>query len=435
MANEIRISGFAQQGRQKAEKQFKSFDSELSELTGCELYPGTLNLILDRPIRLNNETARYFDSGKRMIWKARLEMIDVWVYRWPHTPLHVVEILARDKLRETLNLTSSIKLELFLESQDLVKILLPARIIWSTFWLGRKTLYYRSEFYAELVRNCSRWAGATQLEGIFEGSMNSKVRQKLKNLPGALNTVRWFRRNITKPIRNRMLKPSYDLFQRKNTGSSESDNFTLNQVLNVLNYTKHSGQTYSADQFPAGYHTLRLFSQEIRGQRDPKARLAVTPINFVDISVLDVGCNQGGMLFEVADSIRWGVGLDYDSNMVNAATKINFQRSENNLSFYKFDLEKDPLDLIQDFLPEGRVDMVFLLSVCMWIRNWQEVIACLAYISDSMLFESNGSNAQQDEQAVFLKQIYGKVELIAGDSPDDPSQKNRRLYLCSDRDG
>jgi SAM-dependent methyltransferase len=201
------------------------------------------------------------------------------------------------------------------------------------------------------------------------------------------------------------------------------------QLLNLLNYTKTSSSSYSARRYPAGYHTIEIDGSRIQGQRDPRARLARVPIDFRGKTVLDIGSNQGGMLFAL-DGIKWGVGIDYDSRMVNAANRIRAARGATNLDFYVFDLEKEPLALIEDFLP-SRADIVFLLSVCAWLSNWRDVVGFAARSSDAMLFESNGTEWHQAEQERELQRRYASVEPLARASEDDPKQKRRRLYYCT----
>ena len=70
------------------------------------------------------------------------------------------------------------------------------------------------------------------------------------------------------------------------------------------------------------------------------------------------------MVFEIADQVRWAVGVDYDARMINAANRIKNATGANNTSFYVLDLQKDPLALISDFLPEQRVDICFSV-VCL----------------------------------------------------------------------
>ena len=98
---------------------------------------------------------------------------------------------------------------------------------------------------------------------------------------------------------------------------------------------------------------------------------------------------------------------------------------------YRANLETENLEYIKDFLPEEKVDVVFLLSVCMWIENWTQLLDYVPTISSKLIFESNGSEQQQTDQINYLKKIYKTVELIRGKSDDDPSQKNRQLYYCT----
>ena len=202
------------------------------------------------------------------------------------------------------------------------------------------------------------------------------------------------------------------------------------RVLNLLNYTKTSASAYSGDSFPAGYHSLDINGLKLRGQRDPHERTSLAPIDFGGKTVLDIGCNQGGMLFAVAGQIAHGVGIDYDSRVINAANRIRSHARAANVDFYVFDLQTEDLQLIRDLLPVDKVDVTFLLSVCMWIDNWREVIQFVRTISISLLFESNGKEAQQAEQVEYLRSVFPTVALLSQQSDDDSLQKKRKLYFC-----
>lgn len=212
-------------------------------------------------------------------------------------------------------------------------------------------------------------------------------------------------------------------------GSDQID-VEISKLLNLLAYTKTSGSSYSAQEFPSGYHTLRIAGHEFKGQRDPNERLQGVTFEFTGASVLDLGCNQGGMLFSIADRIKVGIGIDYDHRMVNAANRIRRHCDANNLDFYVFDLDGENLELLRNFLHERTVDIVFLLSVCMWLKNWQSVIDFARSISNAMLFESNGSEEQQRAQEAYLRSRYGNISKIRDASTDDAGQPNRRLFLC-----
>lgn len=202
------------------------------------------------------------------------------------------------------------------------------------------------------------------------------------------------------------------------------------KVLNLLNYTKTSGSEYNAVAYEAGYHSISLGQRRFKGQRDPLARLSDVPFDFSGATVLDIGCNQGGMLFSVANRIKRGVGVDYDHRLINAANRVRAYNGISNLDFYHFDIEQEKLGLLRNFIVGDRVDIIFLLSVCMWIANWKEVVAKCAATAPHLLFETNGSHEQQRDQLGELERAYKTVDLIRDSSIDDPGQKRRALYLC-----
>ncbi|NCA85470.1 MAG: class I SAM-dependent methyltransferase [Clostridia bacterium] len=205
------------------------------------------------------------------------------------------------------------------------------------------------------------------------------------------------------------------------------------RIINLLNHTKISGETYSGEKYPIGYHTIILGQNTLKGQRNPQQRLANVPFDFKNKTVLDLGCNQGGMLHALAKEIKAGYGVDYDARMINVANRIKSYSNNNNLNFYVFDLEKENLAYLQDFIESAKVDICFLLSICMWLKNWKEIITFSKSISDKMLFESNGKPEQQKEQIDFLTTLYKNVVLINKTSDDDALQKNRQLLLCNDK--
>lgn len=203
------------------------------------------------------------------------------------------------------------------------------------------------------------------------------------------------------------------------------------RIVNLIEYTKTNLSSYSAKEYESGYHELVVDGRVLTGQRSPTKRLGALPLDFKGKSVLDLGCNQGGMLLHIADQLKWGVGLDYDGKMVNVC---NLQKSVRQLTcvdFYVFDIDRDPHELILDFIPEHRVDVVFLLSVCMWVQKWKSLIDFCATISNVVVLETNGTDLQQEEQVDYLTQHFPTVQQITTVSDDDPKQKRRRLYLAS----
>lgn len=247
-----------------------------------------------------------------------------------------------------------------------------------------------------------------------------------------LGPVRRLARKAASQLRGGASSHKY-VFSRIDTDACiDGDERQLRQINNLLNFTKVSNSAYAAQGFPAAYHTVIINGQRIQGQRDPSMRLTLAPVDFRGKTVLDLGCNQGGMILQIANLVRWAVGVDYDARMINAANRIKIATGANNTSFYVIDLQKDPLALISDYLPEQRVDICFLLSVCAWLDNWQEVIDFAQSISSSMLFEATGSPQQQQQQIDYLQTRYRSVKMLAETSEDDPIQKERKLFYLTE---
>lgn len=211
---------------------------------------------------------------------------------------------------------------------------------------------------------------------------------------------------------------------------SREKQISISKTLSVIKYTSTRNVDYRAQGFEAAYHSVRLKGEYFRGQRECESRLRKINYNFSGKYVLDLGCNIGGMLHALSDKIRFGVGIDFSPKCINAANLIKSVNKVSNLDFYNFDLEREDLNMIKNFLPSKKMDICFLLSVCMWINNWKEVVSFCSDIAENLLFEANGSKWQQKEQVDFLHSRYSNVILVDDLSLDDPLQKNRKLYLC-----
>jgi SAM-dependent methyltransferase len=234
-----------------------------------------------------------------------------------------------------------------------------------------------------------------------------------------------------KKIINRFQNKKYKYsVERIETTSDDQMSMGVKKILNLLNYTKTSSVSYSAGVYDSGYHSFEIDGIEFKGQRIPKQRFSNLPISLEGKSVLDLGCNQGGMLHNFANEIMHGVGVDYDSRMINVANKIKSYTKRDNLDFYVFDLEKEDLYYLKDLLPQNKVDVVFMLSIAMWINNWKSVVNFSKEISECMIFETNGKDYQQEEQIAYLKSVYKNVDLVNDKSDDDVLTKNRMLYYC-----
>jgi SAM-dependent methyltransferase len=428
----VRLNGWVTSGRGNATVSARRNAGKIQNALGVSVIEGSLNIILERPMMFRDDTAVqiHLDRGPlHLEWPGRLNGTDVWLHRWQGAPLHVVEMLSTVHLRKHLHLSNGDKVQIEARKCDVGRISSVGRVTWTVFWLGRKRWTYTNDSYYFLAklwclnfgaaqfgteRNCGELT-MTLVKAIIKKSIGTPCLRASLRIYDQLNKI------SRKPFR----------FERMPLdGDRNAFDRPLTQVRNLLHYTKSSGSRYSAQRYPAGYHTVEINGRRLQGQRTPSERLKTVPVDFDGRTILDIGCNQGGMLFELSN-VKWAVGVDYDARMINAANRIKSLRKLSNLDFYVLDLEKEPLELIEDFIPEPRVDIVFLLSVCRWIGNWRDVIRYSASISSSMLLETTGPAGYQELQEAYLRKLYrGDVVLLAERSDDDPHNKHRKLFYC-----
>ena len=158
----IKIAGIVRSGRGAAAAQIAEIQSELEGIVNAAIIPGTLNIILDQPLRLNEAEARFFDQNLRMLWPATLNGIDVWVYRWKHTALHVVEVLSSVHLRDRFGLKDGDRVTLTMRSDHIDRISRMGRTVWAIVWVGRRDWCYTNDGYYVGLRKYCMALGATQ---------------------------------------------------------------------------------------------------------------------------------------------------------------------------------------------------------------------------------------------------------------------------------
>jgi PST family polysaccharide transporter len=213
----------------------------------------------------------------------------------------------------------------------------------------------------------------------------------------------------------------------------EPDDAEILNIFKVLDEVRRSGEQYSGAGAVVGYHSLELKGKKFRGQRECAERLAQVPYDFKHKVVVDLGCNVGGMLHCLGKTIRRGYGFDVNPNCINAAQLIRNLNQAGNLEFYTFDLDAQPMSLLNCFLQGQKPDICFLLSMCRWLERWEEVVCEASQLAGTLLFESNGSPREQEKQAALLQKYFQQVNLISESSPDDFVLGDRKLYLCTER--
>ena len=200
-------------------------------------------------------------------------------------------------------------------------------------------------------------------------------------------------------------------------------------ILEIIKYVKTSDKAYSAKHIDIGYQSIEIDNVYHRGQRDCLERINTCKkeYDFTNKNVLDIGCCIGGMLLPLSESINYGCGIDFNFKNINAGNSIKQYKKINNLSFFVFDLDKENLHFINNFI--NKIDVCFLFAVCMWITKWKEVINFVSLNSKVLFIETNGTNEQQSQQIAYCKTKYNIVyEIFYNKSNDD--KWNRKLYIC-----
>ena len=188
----------------------------------------------------------------------------------------------------------------------------------------------------------------------------------------------------------------------------------------------------NGEQFEAAYHTLYFGNNVIRGQRDNKMRYDIMTkhFDFNGKNIIDFGCNTGGLLFQMGDSINFGIGLDYDPRCINCANALNHYNTCN-IKFYVCDFDRQNLDIIKNYIPhEIKIDAVCVLSMGSWVRNWDRLYRFASSLSDTMIFEANNEE-EGVPQLELLNTLYTNIVMISKQSTDDPSNHRRQLYLLT----
>jgi hypothetical protein len=136
--------------------------SELFSTCDLELYPGTLNVVLKKPVGFLKTTACYNYNNRFYFWKAKLNGFSCFVYRWPQCPLHVLEIVASHRLRDLL---ASKEVEIEVSENFLRKLSYTERLVWSLSWEGRREQYYKDSLYIKMMGKMEN--GAYRIKGFF----------------------------------------------------------------------------------------------------------------------------------------------------------------------------------------------------------------------------------------------------------------------------
>lgn len=100
----VDLKGQVVSGRPLAAAEPLTLREQVQTIIREPLCAGSLNIVLNRSVRLHDAARLAFYFDYRTLWGTSLGGMKVWVYRGCESPLHIVKILSRVHLRERLNL-------------------------------------------------------------------------------------------------------------------------------------------------------------------------------------------------------------------------------------------------------------------------------------------------------------------------------------------
>jgi len=148
-----KIKGCVNSGRGLAKAIIENSYSEIEDLTSEKMYPGSLNIVLNRPISFKSSQGHRFDNGRKCLWRAFIAdvKIPVYVYRWKGCPLHIIELISTEKLRERFKLVNGSKLCIDIDDAMVARLPFYRHFIWMILWRYRETYYYNNNKYKDMI--------------------------------------------------------------------------------------------------------------------------------------------------------------------------------------------------------------------------------------------------------------------------------------------
>jgi hypothetical protein len=193
----------------------------------------------------------------------------------------------------------------------------------------------------------------------------------------------------------------------------------LKKPVGVIHYNGWNNRT------EYGYHSFNIYNFNVVGQRNPKHRLDIIRqyVDFTDKTVVDLGCNSGGMLLHLPE-IKQGCGIDYDENCISFANEfVDILGYNNTVSFVKGDLNNVHI--------KTHYDICFLLSIGSWVKNWKQLYTQCMNTSNTIILETNNDKEGIPQLELFKQHNYD-VKMISAYSTDDSTNNyGRKMYLIS----
>lgn len=178
------------------------------------------------------------------------------------------------------------------------------------------------------------------------------------------------------------------------------------------------------------FKTSAITVKREEAQRSAKERLekfGITKDNIKGKTVLDLGSNNGAMLFEVSNlRIAYGKGIEYDLEKVEIARKIASMSKLHMLEF-----EQGDIDLLT---PErtGYYDVVFSLAIEKHVKNQKHLFRLLASVTRETLYFEGNSKCDIEAVGAELERLgFAQIEYLGFCDDDVRPENNVRPLLVA----
>lgn len=165
-------------------------------------------------------------------------------------------------------------------------------------------------------------------------------------------------------------------------------------------------------------------------QRDARTRIeqfGLTPSEWSGKRVLDLGCNNGAMLFHLTSyGIAGGLGLEFDIDKVNIAEEISQFVGVDYLRFQQGDIDVLEAETL------GTFDIVMALAIEAHVNKPEKLFELLGRVTKCVLcFEGNSGCDIDATRERLLACGFRKVEYKGFCTDDVVANNNKRPVLIA----
>jgi hypothetical protein len=150
------MEGVIVTGRGLATAALHSDSTLVNGFYDINLCPGSMNLVLNKPINLLTELSVNYDQKdsnlkRRWFWEAKIDNHFVLLTRWRLCPFHIVECLSEFNFKQNGYQDGDI-VSIIIDKKVTLPLSALQSLVWNILWLGRQKLWYRSYIYWRIVR-------------------------------------------------------------------------------------------------------------------------------------------------------------------------------------------------------------------------------------------------------------------------------------------